>query len=100
MDLRFTGKKFGEDAREPQRFVAEFFPHPLIAGGRCISFVEDQVDHREYGLKPAAQLVSARDFEGNMGFGESSLGAKDSLAHGLLRDKEGSGDFSGREAAN
>ena len=53
MDFGFTGKKFHEDASEPQRVVTEFFPHPLLSGRRRISLVEDQVDHREYGLKPA-----------------------------------------------
>lgn len=71
MDLRFTGKKRREDAPEAQRVIAEFFPHPRVSGRRRIAFVEDQVDHRECGLKSATQLVSTRDLEGNMGFSES-----------------------------
>jgi hypothetical protein len=35
-----------------------------------------------------------------MGFGQGSLGPKDSLAHGLLRHEEGAGNLSGGEAAN
>jgi hypothetical protein len=35
-----------------------------------------------------------------VGFGESFLGAKDALAEGLLRNKEGPGNFGGCEAAN
>ena len=85
VDLRFIGKKFHEDAPQPQRVITKLFPHPLIAEGGRISFVEDEVDHRENGLKPAAQLVRTRDLECNMCYGESPFSPKDSLAKGLLR---------------
>jgi hypothetical protein len=92
--------QFHEDAPGLLRVTTKFFPHPGVSRRRRISFVEDQVDHRECGLKPAAQLVSMEDLEWNIGFGESSLGAKDSLAKGFLRYKEGPSNFGGREAAN
>ena len=38
-----------EDAPETQRVLAQRGPHPVVAGGGGIAFVEDQVGHFEHG---------------------------------------------------
>src|SRR5271168_2376449 len=100
MNLRLAGKKLHKHSSKPPGVVAERGSHPFFPGCRGISLVEDQVDHREHRLHPPAQVVSARCLKGNMSFRESLLGAKDSLAYGLLRHKEGAGDLRRGEAAD
>ena len=38
------GHQPGEDAAEAQRLLAQVRPHPVVAGGGRIAFIEDQVD--------------------------------------------------------
>ena len=100
MNFRFAGKKLPQHAPQAQRLFAESRPHPFIARGRGIALIEDQVDHREYGLNPATQLVPTRRLKGNVCFREGLLGARDPLAQRLFRHKKRTGDLRRGEAAD
>ncbi len=56
-------RELGEDAAEAQRVFAELRTHPVVAGGRRIAFVEDEVDDFEHRREPRGELVAARHFE-------------------------------------
>ena len=100
MNFRFAGEKLPQHAPQAQRLFRQSRPHPFIARGRGIAFVENQVDHREDGVDPQAQFFAARRFKRNMCFQESFLGAEDALAHGFFRHQEGAGNFRRGEAAD
>ena len=56
MHLRLRREQLGQDASEPQRLLAQLGPHPVVAGGRRVALVEDQVDdleHRRRGARRA-----------------------------------------------
>ena len=97
--LRLVGCKPGQDAAEPQRLLAELRPHPVVARGRRIALVEDQVDHLQHRRQAAGELGAARHLERHAGLGERALGAHDALRDGRLRHQEGAGDLFGGEAA-
>ena len=78
---------------------AEGGAHPLVAGGCGVALVEDEVDDGEDGFEALAEVVAARRFEGDVGFGEGFLGAEDALAEGFFGDEEGPRDLGGGEAA-
>ena len=48
MNLRFLRREFGQHPSEPLRLVAEARPHPGVAGGRRVAFVEDEIDDFEH----------------------------------------------------
>src|SRR4029077_18245944 len=58
MDLGLIRKKLCQPAAKADGFHAQCCPHPLLSRGCGVSLVEDQVDHRQYGLKPLSQLVT------------------------------------------
>ena len=55
--FRFVRHQLGQDAPEPQRFIAERRPHPVVARGRRIAFVEDQVDDVDDRGQPALRAL-------------------------------------------
>ena len=59
VDLRLVGQQRGEDAAEPQRLLEQLGPHPVVAGGRRVALVEDQVD-RPRARRPAGRRSSSR----------------------------------------
>ncbi len=67
--FRLLRSEFGQDAPQPQRIFAERRPHPVIAGGRGVTFVEDQVDDLKHRRKARGKFGSARDLKGNALFG-------------------------------
>jgi hypothetical protein len=48
VDLGLSGSELGEDAPEAQRLLAQGRPHPVVALGRSVPLVEDQVDRLEH----------------------------------------------------
>ena len=99
MDLGLLRSKLGQDAAETQRILAERRPHPVVAGGRRVAFVEDEVDDLEHRRQAGGELGPARDLEGDALFGERPLGPDDALGDGRLRDEERPRDLLGRQAA-
>ncbi len=99
MDLRLLGSELGQDAAEAERIFAERGPHPVVAGGRRVAFVEDEVDDFEHRRQAGGELVAARDFEGDVLLGEGALGADDALGDGRLRDEECARDLLGGQTA-
>ena len=99
VDLRLLRSELGQDAPEPQRVLAERGPHPVVAGGRRVALVEDEVDDLEHRRQAGGELGSARDLEGDALLGEGPLGPDDALGDGRLRDEERARDLLGRQAA-
>jgi hypothetical protein len=99
VDLRLAVHQRGEDASEAQGVLAQRRPNPVLAGGRRVALVEDQVDDLEHGGQAVGQLVAAGDLERHVGLGERALGADDALRDGRLRDEERSRDLRRRQAA-
>ncbi len=88
MNLRFLRSQLGQDSPETERILAKRGPHPVIAGGRRISFVEDQIDNFENRGQAGGELNSARNLERDVRLSQSSLGPDDSLGDGWLREEE------------
>ena len=99
VDLRLLRSELGQDAAEAQRVLAQRRPHPVVAGGRRVAFVEDEVDDLEHRRQPGGELGPARDLEGDARLGEGPLGADDALRDGRLRDEERARDLLGGQAA-
>ena len=53
-------RQLGEDAAEPQRVLAQRRAHPVVAGGRRVALVEDQVDDLEHRRRAARRSSSPR----------------------------------------
>jgi hypothetical protein len=49
VNLRLVRNKLGEDAPQAQRLLAELRAHPVLAGGRRIALLEDEVEDLEHG---------------------------------------------------
>src|SRR4029079_7375180 len=91
--LRLTLRKLGEDAAEAKRLLAELRPHPVVARGRRIALVEDEIDDREHRGEARGKLLPARDLGDDARLAQGSLGAQDALLDGQLRHEEGARDL-------
>ena len=69
------------------------------AAGRCIPFVEDQVQHGQHAGQPLVELLRGRDLQRDGRGADLLLGPRDPLPHGRLGDDEGPGDLGRAEAA-
>ena len=74
-------------------------PHPVVAGGRRVALVEDEVDDLEHRRQAGGELGAARHLERDVLLGERPLGPDDALGDRRLRDEEGAGDLVGRQPA-
>ena len=99
MDLGLARRQLGEHAPEPQRLVAQVRARPVVAGGRRVALVEDEVDDLEHRGEARRELVAAGHLERHVRFRERALGAHDALRDGRLRDEEGARDLGRGEAA-
>ncbi len=99
VDLGLGRDELCQHAAEAERVLAERGAHPVLAGGRGVAFVEDEVDDLEDGGEARGELGPAGHFEGDARLGERALGADDALGDGRLRDEEGARDLGGGEAA-
>ena len=97
--LGLARRELGEDAAETQRVLAQRRSHPVVAGGRRVAFVEDQVDDLEHRRQARGQLGAARHLERNVRLGERALGADDALRDGRLGHEKGARDLVGGQAA-
>jgi hypothetical protein len=99
VDLRLLRRQPRQDAAEAQRLLAQRRPHPVVAGGRRVAFVEDEVDDLEHRGQTGGELGSTRHFEGRARLGERPSGAHDALGHRRLRNEERPRDLLDRQAA-
>src|SRR5262249_30683294 len=83
----------GEDADEPQRLLTELRPHPVVAGGRRIALVEDEIDDRQHRGETGGKLLAARHLERHARLAQGALSAHDALLDGRLRHEEGAGNL-------
>ena len=58
--LGLARRQLGEDAAEAQRLLAQRRPHPVVARGRRVALVEDQVDDLEHRGSRSGSSVAAR----------------------------------------
>ena len=94
-----SGTSSARIAAEAQRVLAQRRPHPVVARGRGVALVEDQVNDFQHRRQPRRQLVAARHLERHLRLGERALGADDALRDRRLGDQERSRDLVGRQAA-
>jgi hypothetical protein len=95
--FRLPRREPRQDSPQTQRLFTERRPHPVVAGGGGIAFVEDQVDDLQHRRQPRRQLVASRHLERHPRLGEGPLGAHDALRQRRLRDEEGARDLLGGE---
>lgn len=100
MRLRLLRHQSGEHPAEPHRLLGQVPADPLVAGGRRIPLIEDQVDDLQHGRQPRRQLLGIGDRERHLGLGEGAFGPRDPLTHGGARHQEGPGDLVGGQAAD
>ena len=99
VDLRLVRNEAGQDAAQPERVLAKRGSHPVVAGGRRVALVEDEVDDLENRRQAGGELGAAGNFEGHVRLGEGPLGPHDPLRDGGLRDEECARDLLGRQAS-
>ena len=63
--LRLRREQLGEDAAQPERLLDQLGPDPVIAGGRRVALVENEVDRLQHGSETASELVALGDLEGH-----------------------------------
>ena len=99
VDLRLVHRDLCQDTAETERLLAELRPHPIVAGGGRVAFVENEIEDPEHRRKPGGAFGLARNLEGNARLGERPLGADNALGDGRLRHQERPGDLLGGQAA-
>ena len=99
MHLGFLRRELGENAAEAKRVLAEIGAHPVVARGRGIAFVEDEIDDFEHRRQSRVAIGAARHLERDALFRERLLGADDALRDGGFGDEKRARDFVGRQAA-
>ena len=93
-------REFGQHAAQAQRLVAQRRAHPVLARGRRVALVEDQVDDLQHRGQPLAPASSPRGTsKGTLGLAERALGAHDALRDRRLGHQVGAGDLVRRQAA-
>ena len=98
MHFGLVRRQAGEHAAQPLRVFAERRAHPVVAGGRRVALVENQVDDFEHRGEPHVELGPARHFVGDLLVGQRALGADDALLDGGLGGQKRARDLFGREA--
>ena len=98
MHLRLRREQLREDAAEPERLLDQLRPDPVVARGRRIALVEDEVDHLEHGGQAVGEPVALGDFERHPRRREVRFRADDALGDGRLRDQVCAGDLLGRQS--
>ncbi len=99
VDLRLPRSELCQDAAEPQRVFAQLGSQPVVAGGRRVALVEDEIDDLEHRREAIDKLGPARHLERNVSCRERPLGADDPLRHRRLGHEERPSDLVGRQTA-
>ena len=99
LNLGLTRHQRGEDPPEPQGLSAQRRADPVLAGGRRVALVEDQVDHLEHRDRRSASSSRPGRSNGTLGLDQRPFGPDDALRDGRLGHEERSGDLGRRQAA-
>ena len=94
------GKEIDRQSAQAQGVFRQALTGEVVAGGRGVSFVVDEVDHLEDGAETLRDLGARGDLVGNLLRADLLLGARDPLLHCLRSDKERPGNFLGRKTAH
>src|SRR2546428_975620 len=97
VDLRLVWREAGQDAAETEGVVAQPRAHQVIACGRRVALVEDEVDDLEYRREASVELGSGGHLERNARLGERPLCADDALCDGRYGDEKCPRDLLCRE---
>ena len=84
MDFRFFRHKPDQNSPQPQSFFAQRRPHPVIARGRRVAFVEDEVDNLQYGRQACVEIGASWNFKRNLRLSQRTFRADNSLRNGWL----------------
>ena len=60
VDLGLVRRELGQHPAQPDRLVAQVRPHPVIARGRRVALVEDEVDHLQDRGQPGLPFLARR----------------------------------------
>ena len=99
MGLRLAREQLRDEAAEAERIQAKGRPHPVVAGGRRVTLVEDEVDHLKHRPEPGLEVARRGDLERNVRSGQGPFRADDPLRDGRLGYEEGAPDLVRREAS-
>lgn len=88
-----------EQPRKADGFRGEICPDDLIARGRGIALVEDEVDDMQHPVQPFRQFVPFGDLVGNFRRPDLVLRTNDALRHSRGGDEKRVGDLLGRKPA-
>jgi hypothetical protein len=92
--------QLGQQPPQPQRLQAQPGPDQVVAGGRRVPLVEDQVDDLQHRRQALGQLRRAGQLERHVSPRQRLLGRGDPLGDGRLVDEERAGDLGRRQAAD
>jgi hypothetical protein len=99
VDFGFLRGQFGEDTAEAEGVFAKGGADEVVSGGGGVPLVEDEVEDFEDRGEAGGEFGAARDFEGDVFFGEGAFGADDALRDGGFGSEEGAGDLRSGKAA-
>lgn len=88
-----------EERAEPDGFVAELFAEEAFAGGGLVALVEEKVERGEDAIEAIGEVGALGEFEGDIRFADTILGARELFFDGGFVGEEGAGDFAGAETA-
>src|SRR5213080_1796392 len=60
MGLRLAREQIRDEAAEAERIQAKGRPHPVVAGGRRVTLVEDEIDHLEHRPEASLEIAGRR----------------------------------------
>ena len=87
--LALIGQQRGEQPPQPDRLVGQVAPPCIGAFGIGPALGIGGIDRIEHRIEPLAQLSALGDVEGNAGFADLHLGARQALAHRRRRHEKG-----------
>ncbi len=99
MHLRLLRNEVGQDTPQTQCILTERWSHPVVAGGRRVALVENEIDDLENRRQTSDTLGRAGNLERDSLFGERPFGPDDALRDRRLRNQERARDLLGRQAA-
>jgi len=88
-----------EHSCQANRLAREIMPRQVVTGGRRVTLVEHEVDHREHRRESLGDRGGRGDFVGNAGVSNLAFGPDEALRHRRLGRQEGAGDLVGRQPA-
>jgi hypothetical protein len=88
-----------EERAEADGFVAELLAEEAFAGGGFVALVEKEVERGEDAVEAIGEIGAFGEFEGDIRFADTVLGARELFFDGGFVSEEGARDFAGAEAA-